>query len=236
MKVVFCTPTRERPHEAYLKAMEASIPVLDKAGIDHSTVFEVGCPYISHARATMTRKALDAAADVVVYLDDDLSWDAHALVKLIETEGDVVACTYRYKKDEEDYMGAMREGADDRPVVRKDGAIRGYRVPGGFLKVTRHAIRQIMRSHPELVYGNPEKPSVDLFQHGAHEGVWYGEDMAFSRRWTSLGGEIWIVPDLNIDHHGKDKVYPGNYHEYLLRQPGGSKSANPLPPQGLKAA
>jgi hypothetical protein len=62
---------------------------------------------------------------------------------------------------------------------------------------------------------------VDLFNHGAHEGVWWGEDYAFSRNWLALGGELWIVPDLNLTHHGPDTVYPGNFHNFLRRQPGG---------------
>lgn len=224
MKVVFCTPSLSGPTKPYIKALEQSIPLIRSAGWEEAYVQELGCPYISHARATMTRKALDAGADVVVYIDYDLSWRPQDLLTLIETEGEVVAGTYRYKKDEEEYMGSIKEGLDNRPFVRKsDGAIRGFRVPAGFLKVTRSAIRKIMLSYPELVYGHPESPSVDLFQHGAHKGVWYGEDMAFSRRWIDSGGEIWVVPNLGLNHHTQDKEYTGNFHEFLLRQPGGSK-------------
>ncbi len=53
MKVVFCTPTRARPHAAYLAAMEATVPLLDAHGIQHNIAFEVGCPYISSAMATL---------------------------------------------------------------------------------------------------------------------------------------------------------------------------------------
>lgn len=220
MKVVFATPTMTRPHDAYLKALEDSVPHIKAAGWDEGTIFEVGCPYISHARATMTGKALDAGADVIVYIDHDLSWDPQDLVKLIQTEGDVVAGTYRYKKDEEHYMGAIIDGPDFRPQTREDGAILGHSVPAGFLKVTRHAIRVLMREYPELLFGDPEKPVPDLFNHGAYKGVWYGEDIAFSRRWRAIGGKIWVVPDLNLTHHG-DKAYPGNLNTFLRKQPGG---------------
>lgn len=216
MKVVFATPSLSGPTQPYIKALEDSIPLIKADGWEEAYVQEIGCPYVSHARATMTRKALDAGADVIVYLDYDLSWDPKDLLTLINTEGDVVAGTYRYKKELEDYMGSIHEGSDLRPIVRKsDGAIRAYRVPGGFLKVTRAAIRKIMRDHPELIYGNPENPAIDLFNHGAHKGTWYGEDIAFSRRWKEDGGEIWNVPNLNITHHSKDKAYPGNFHRYL---------------------
>ena len=223
-KVIFCTPSLVGPTAPYLDALAASIPVVVAAGWTEAYAQEVGCPYISHARATMTRKALNAGADVIVYLDYDLSWDPEDLLKLINHDGDVVAGTYRYKKDEEEYMGSIHSDADGRPACRPDGTIKGHTVPAGFLKITRNAIRRMMKAYPELIYGDLENPSFDLFQHGAHEGVWYGEDMAFSRRWTRLGGEIVILPDLNLNHHKTDKdgnitVYPGNFHNFLLNQP-----------------
>ena len=79
----------------------------------------------------------------------------------------------------------------------------------------------MMKNFPELAYGDLEKPSFDLFQHGAHDGVWYGEDMAFCRRWIKLGGEIVLVPDLSLNHHkkledGSYKEYKGNLHTFLI--------------------
>jgi hypothetical protein len=51
------------------------VPAMDAAGIEHSMVWEVGCPYVSHARATMLRKALDWGAEAIVFLDHDLSFE-----------------------------------------------------------------------------------------------------------------------------------------------------------------
>lgn len=223
MKVILCSPTLTRPFPQCVEAIEASAAVLDEAGIEHGVIWEVGCPYISNARATMLRKALDAGADVVVFIDHDLSWQPEDLLKLIQTPDPVVAGLYRYKKDEVEYMGSVFSGADDRPVVRADGAIRGHSVPAGFLKLTRDAVRAFMRAYPELVYGDPESPSIDIFNHGAIGGVWYGEDMAFSKRWRDCGGMIWIVPDLDLAHHSATEAYAGNFHEFMLRQPGGSE-------------
>lgn len=220
MKVVFATPTLDRPHPAYLKSLEDSVPELE--GIEHQAVFEVGNPYISAARAIMLRKALDAKADVVVFVDHDVSARPQDLRKLIDTEGDVIAGTYRFKKDEEEYMGTLIHDEAFNPVIRADGCLKADRVPAGFLKVTKEAVHKFMDAYPELCFGPRYNPSVDLFNHGAHEGLWWGEDYAFSRRWIKAGGDIWIIPDLDITHHSKDKAYPGNFHQFLLRQPGGS--------------
>ena len=224
-KVVFCLPTVKRPYQQCLDALEASVPLSQAAGWEDCMVSEVGNPYISGARATMLRKALDAKADVIVFIDHDLSWRPADLLTLIETPGDVVAGTYRFKypdADEVSYMGTIHSGPDGCPVVREDGAIKARLVPAGFLKITTKAVDQFMQAHPELCYGERYRLSVDLFNHGAHQGVWWGEDYAFCRRWEALGGDIWLVPDLNLTHHGADgKDYPGNFHIYLRQQPGG---------------
>jgi glycosyltransferase involved in cell wall biosynthesis len=234
-KVIICTPTISKPFPEYLASLERSVPALDAAGFDHGVVFTVGCPYISHARATMTRKAMDAKADIVVYIDHDVSWNPEDLLRLIMTDGDVVGGTYRFKKDEETYMGTVLTDARGYPVCRGDGCISAQWMPAGFLKVTKEGIDKFMHSYPELIYGPHFNPSVDLFNHGAHDRLWYGEDYAFSRNYTAKCGPIWLVPDLDLTHHSSDKAYPGNFHRHLLRRPGGSESDCPVLPQARAA-
>jgi glycosyltransferase involved in cell wall biosynthesis len=228
-KVIFCTPSLAGPTAPYIKALEDSLPLIEAAGWTHGYAEIIACPYISSARATMLRAALDAKADVIVFLDYDVSWEPQDLLTLIETEGDVVAGTYRCKTEDgptaEFYMGAWETDEDFRPVVRSDGAISAKLVPAGFLKITPEAVNTFMAAYPELCYGPMYNSSVDLFNHGAFERVWWGEDYAFCRRWKDKCGPIWLVPNLSIDHHAKDKVYPGNLHKFLLRQPGGSEAA-----------
>ena len=219
MKIVFATPTVERPHDAYLKAMEDSVPALDAAGIDHSIVFEIGNPYISNARANLLRKALDTKPDAVVFLDHDVSWRPTDLVKLCKVPLDVVAGTYRFKTDEETYMGKWATDDEGRVAeVNEYACIRANCVPAGFLKVSTHAVDLFMAAYPELVYGKRWHPYVDLFNHGAFKRLWFGEDYAFCRNWNDMGQKVWLMTDLSISHHGREKEYPGNLHEYLIRR------------------
>ncbi len=116
------------------------MPAIEAAGWESGMVLEIGCPYISNARATMLRKALDAKADVIVFLDHDVSFDPQDLLRLIQTEGDVVAGTYRYKREPEEYMGALCGNEAGRPLLRDDGCIKATAVPAGFLKITKEAV------------------------------------------------------------------------------------------------
>jgi glycosyltransferase involved in cell wall biosynthesis len=228
-KVVFATPSIAGPTAPYIESLKASLPLIVAAGWDEGYAQKVGCPYISCARADMLRMALDAKADVIVFLDYDLSWDAPDLLNLIETKGDVVSGTYRFKEENEAeperYMGNWDMNPDWTPKIREsDGAISATLIPAGFLKITKEAVDKFMGEYPELSYGPRYSPTVDLFNHGARDRIWWGEDYSFAQRWKEKCGDIWLVPDLSINHHAADKVYPGNLHEFLMRQPGGSKA------------
>ena len=229
IKVVACIPSRVIPHPAFIKSFEAAIPVIEAAGYEFCMCAEKGNPYISAARATCLKAAMRANADIIVFLDDDVSWRPEDLLKLIQTQGDVVAGTYRCKQpgDEENYMGRVLQDEQGRPTtMREDRCLEASQVPAGFLKITRNCVDVFMRGRPDLCYGPPWDLSVDLFNHGAYKGLWWGEDYAFCRNWRDLGGKIWLIPDLNLDHNEWDpkkepQVYPGNFHQYLLKQPGG---------------
>lgn len=224
MKAIFCIPTYDRPHEKCLASLGNSVPLLEAQGWEHGVALEVGSPYISHARSKLLRKALDGKPDVIVFIDHDISWEPPDLLKLIGTKGEVVAGLYRYKDEPERYMGVIQDDPlTSRPIVREDGCMQASLVPAGFLKINPVTVNIFMDAYPELNYGSRYSPSTDLFNHGAYKGEWWGEDFAFSRRWTELDEKIWVVPNLNLTHHDKGKDYPGNFHEFMLRQPGGSK-------------
>ena len=176
----------------------------------------------------MLRKALDAKADVIVFLDYDLSWDPQDLLKLIQTEGDVVAGTYRFKKKEEEYMGSILSKRDGTPLTREDGCIAAATAPAGFMKVTSGAIDRFMAAYPHLMYGPKYSPSVDLFNHGVHKNAWWGEDYAFCRNWLDAGEEVWILPNINLNHHSVEEEFKGNYDTFLRKQPGGDLYSSPV--------
>lgn len=236
-KVVFCIPAYTRPAQACLDSLEASVPLVEAAGYEHGAIFETGNPYISAARATMLRAALTANADIVVFIDDDVSWEPHNMVQLIEADGEVVAGTYRTREDNPNYMGRpLQDFAGKVTSMRADGCIEMTCVPAGFLKITKDCVTHFMLSYPELCYGTPWNYSVDLFCHGAYKGLWWGEDYSFCRRWRDAGGKVWCIPNMNIDHNTRDgkTIWRGNYHEYLMRQPGGAKEGQPYDGPGYE--
>lgn len=240
-KVVIGIPSADTGTELTRKSLEQSEPILKAAGYDVGYCYQKGNAYISAARAAMLRSALTEKADYIVFIDDDVSWltQPEALLRLIETPGDVVAGTYRAREDHTNYMGRPLQHDGRLTSIRGDGCIEMATVPAGFLRITRQCVYKFMRGYPDLCYGEPWNFSVDLFNHGARDGLWWGEDYAFCRRWRDLGEQVWCIADINLDHGGRERFNPntgeryftpllkGNYHEFWMRQPGGAKEGQP---------
>lgn len=223
-KVAIATPSLAGPTVPYMDSLKACVAPLREAGYEVFSEQNVGCPYISESRAKMLRQALDKKADVIIFIDYDISWTPKDILKILSIDAEVVAGTYRYKDDEESYMGILENDKHNRAVTRSDGCIKALCAPAGFLVVTPKAVNRFMTKFPELCYGAKYNLHVDLFNHGAYEGTWWGEDYAFSRRFREAGGEVLIYPDLDLTHNSPDKAYPGNFHNFLRRQPGGDLS------------
>lgn len=222
MKVVVCTPSLVGLTEHYKQSLAASVPALHAAGIEDGLALQFKNSYISNAMANLTASAIESGAEILVYIDYDMSWEPNDLLKLIETPGNVVGATYRFKEEREEYMGVIHTDQNNRPIVRQDGCLHAVWLPTGFMKVTRKAVEKFTKAYPNLKFGPTH---IDLFNHGAYKGAWWGQDAAFCRNWNDIGGKVWCVPDITITHWDGDKPYPGNFHEFLLRQPGGSKAA-----------
>lgn len=221
-KVLFATPFLEVPTKHWVESLEASIPYVEEAGWEHGLTVEIGNPYVSGARANLLAKFVnDASYDRIFFIDYDLGWEPAALAKVLSVDSDVVCGDYRFKNDREEYMTKLMSNEHGTPLVRRDGCILAEVAPAGFMCIKREVLDRFAQSYPSLTYGT-NNVHVDLFNHGAIDGIWWGEDYAFCYRWRKLGGEVWVAPDLNIDHHSKSVVYKGNLHEFLLRQPGGS--------------
>lgn len=189
-------------------------------------------PYIQAARNELVAEFLETEGDVLFFLDDDLSWEPSSVLCLLQMSDEVVAGTYRMKCEEERYCGVLFTDAEDKPIARKNGALAASQVATGFLRITRAALVNMILGHPEQRYteydekGEVKSVMTDLFPQGVYNGRWVGEDYAFCRLWKQLMGEIWLVPNLNITHWDRatGASYPGNFHEFLLKQPGGSNA------------
>lgn len=218
-----------RPEEpVFYSCLEEAAKLLRKRGYKLDYGMTWGDPYIQKSRDELVAKFLKSDCNTFFFIADDLEYTAKDMLRVIETPGEFVVGAYSMHVKPANYPVLIHVDSDKRAITRKDGCISMKFAQTGFMRVNRIVFEKIANAHPELeCYGmkNGKKTAstYDFFPQGVYDHLWIGEDYAFCKLWTDLGKKIWLVPDLNLTHYLKGKGYPGNFHEYLMRLPGGCK-------------
>jgi len=218
VKILFATPSyRGITYAPFLDSLEATIALCAERGHQAEFYMLTGCCYVQTARNQIVKHFLDSDADVLFFLDDDISWPATAALKVIETPGEVVAGIYPMKTEPLRFPVVIHTTPDDCPVQRADGCVAAAAVPTGFLCIHRSALERMIASYPGQRYEEYDENGVltgtlyDLFPQGVSGGRWVGEDYAFCRLWREIGGEMCVVCNISFTHAGRH----GNFHTYL---------------------
>lgn len=170
--------------------------------------------YIDHSRNTCVKTFLETDADVLVFIDADLKFDNNAILKLINHDKDIVCGAYRYKKDDVDYPVVIDWSRNNNCKDKETGLVYVKSAPTGLMKIKRNVFSEIEK-HYNL---SPDTNGIiDFFDTGKrfNNNEWWGEDTLFCKRWTDMGNDIFVEPDINFIHIGL-KEYSGNFKDYLL--------------------
>jgi hypothetical protein len=232
---MICTPAyRGIQCIPYLDSLSATVKLLMEHGIECDYRMLPGCCYVQTARNTLAKRFLDSDCDALLFLDDDVSWDPQDVLRLLQAKQPIIAGIYPLKQPTPHYPVVLL--CDDNGYALTDGPyLRASRVPTGFLLVTRAVLEAVQAAYPHLEYidihndgsEDPEEEEFfDFFPQGVYDRRWMGEDFAFCRLWSGIGGEIAVVPDMTLHHHGLDdqgqqRTWTGNLAEFLRSRPGG---------------
>ncbi len=220
MKVALCTPCRS----GYVRHehMHSCIDVANmtrKKGVELLHIVGANCGLIARARNQLVSKALEQKVDWIVWVDDDIAFDAADFYKLIEHDVDVVGAGPAIRHKRWDQKPALL----GRP--KPGNSIKGYHTPVGRLwEVDRLAtaflaIRATVFKEIEPLTDAYRTTSDRTFK--TRSWFWLelvdidgetwdeGEDFNFCRKWQHVGGTCFLDPDIRLRH------YEGNVcHDY----------------------
>ena len=184
-----------------------------------------GCPYLPVARNTLVAMFMkDKDATDLFFIDADVGFDASAVLKILERPEGIVAGIYPLKRDEGGYPVKIKT-IDGVPIGR-NGLVEAELLPTGFMRITRICFESMEREYPELKYepnvvnvaGADVAEVYDFFNMGSlGSSEWTTEDFAFCQRWTDIGGQLWVMPDIDFTHTG-NKAFTGNYYKHLFKE------------------
>jgi hypothetical protein len=180
-----------------------------------SLIDECGSAIIADARAEICARFLQSDSTDLVFVDHDISWEAGSLLRLLDHPVDFVAGIYPFRRDPIDYPVRWTE-AKELWADPKTGLLEAAGVPTGFLRVTRNALVAMTEKYKDLEYLSAKFPApvVGLFEPYRIDKVKFSEDLSFCRRWTDMGGKIWVDPEIKMGHVGP-KSFNGRIGDWL---------------------
>lgn len=184
------------------------------AGIEFQVRFLPGCSLITQARNQLAADFMESDADVLLFLDADVGFEPGAMLRLVSHPAEVVGGAYRLKQDDEAYPVIWA----DRPELWADpatGLLEVQAVPGGFLAIRRSALETLAAAHPGRRYAHHGRAYHAWFHAPIEGGSLFGEDVAFCYDWRSVGGQVWLDPELKLTHVGGHRKFDGCVGDWL---------------------
>ncbi len=208
----------------YVSSLMKTVALLQKLGIEYDYWELSGDSYVDRARNTISNTFMKSDYTHLLFIDSDMSWDLEGFGRLLLADADIVGAGYPCK-NKWDFFSVILETLDDgKPIVNKQGLIKAWGVPTGFMKIKRKVFEKLAEKMPENYYMTNDSETGE--EHKVYNFFGrmppLGEDISFCRRWAAIGGELWVEPRITMGHYGVKK-WEGNYHEFLLSCPGGSE-------------
>ena len=187
----------------YHASMMNTLMLLTQRGHDVEQSFRCGNSNVCLVRCLMAAEFMETGRDVMLFIDDDMSWQAEDALKLIESPHDVIGGIYPAKCNVERY-NVLRPSKTSTNLMQCEG------LPGGFLKITRKALVKIAKKFPELAFSFNDMKAHAFFDNAIVNGEYLTEDYAFTWRWLQCGGKAFFYPDMKFGHYGS-KAWHGNF-------------------------
>ena len=245
--VIFMTPAFDHTVTVgFLKSFYESAIILAQNGIDCSFQCFGGDPYLAKVRNLLVSTCLKRfpQATDFFFLDADIEWDPHAVLKLVQRPEPIVAGIYPKKNDTIEFPAAVRMTKDGKQLIEKNGLLVADLVPTGFLRVKRHVYEEMAKVSPQYKDGTSGgEVCWNFFEMGFFKedqgdgtaGQWWGEDYAWGRRAQSMGYDLFIYPDIEFGHRG-GKTWRNNFvHSVNAVREGNVKLADELIPAAMSA-
>jgi len=198
--------------------------------LDFALLMPSGDALITRARNTIVTQFLDdAAATHLLFIDADIGFDPASVFRLMDFGVDVAAGIYPTKKIDWARVKAMAESGierldsaalsyvieykDPKAIGVRDGFTPVRYAGTGFLMIRRGALLAMTQRYPELKFerqhevpdpgaGSPHRYALFDCMIDPATKTYLSEDFSFCKRWTDMGGEIWVDLASKLTHTG----------------------------------
>ena len=177
---------------------------------------DIGNSDIAGSRGALFGAFVRSDCDTLVFIDDDVFWEAGALIQLIDYPVDVVGGIYPKKQEPFAWPFKIAE-KEEYPTDPQTGLIEVLGLPGGFLKISRNCAEKMIEAYPRQTLRSAGEnsqfwPVFDPYE--MPDGNRLSEDYSFCHKYRKIGGKVWLDPEIAMGHIG-NKTFVGHIGNYL---------------------
>lgn len=199
-------------HDAYLHGMMDLRTACDGLGVKLHIITIRNESLVQRGRNTCLAHFLASDASHLIFIDSDIGFTAHAVLRLIGHDRPVIGGSYAKKSLGEPDFAVIPLPS---PVAVQDGGlIEVHSLPTGFLMLHRDAVQRMVGAYgADTRYrmadgdGPPGAYREHLYalfecERDAASLAYWSEDYTFCQRWRRIGGQCWLDPHILLEHHG----------------------------------
>lgn len=173
---------------------------------------------ISVARSHLCQEFLESDATDLFFLDADMGCERGAMVRMIEHPVDVVLASYPERHPHRSYtLLGLEDGSFKKDL--ETGLVEIQGGPAGFMRIKRPVIELMMAARntdDDYLVPNMDIHIPMLFKTIIGRSLTCSEDINFCRTWRSLGGKVWLDPDIKLTHSGRITYEANFWKDYAV--------------------
>ena len=210
-----------------LKFVSTSHP---KLAVSSAVHLQSGMALVTQARNNCVAYFLNSDCTHFLFIDADIGFEPDAIFRLIEKDVPLCLTPYPVKGYGKDNQLQFIVHFPDKDNVRigKDGFAEITAGPTGFMMIKREVFTKLAEKYPERktvnkqLVGNKvetmEKGWYTFFETAQDpENGYLGEDIAFCRLWTNIGGKIYADTQTPLTHFGSH-AFHGSLNMMFAKQ------------------
>ena len=189
-----------------------------------------GMALVTQARNNCVAYFLNSDCTHFLFIDADIGFEPDAIYRLIEKDVPICLTPYPVKGFGKDHQLQFIVHFPDKENIKvtKDGFTEITAGPTGFMMIKREVFEKLAEKYPERktvnkqLVGNKvetmEKGWYTFFETAQDpENGYLGEDIAFCRLWTNIGGKIYADTQTPLTHFGSH-AFHGSLNMMFAKQ------------------
>lgn len=207
------------------------------AGVGLTILTDGNDALITRARQDLVTQFLEMPDTThLLFVDADIEFEPEQVFRLLRFDADFTAAAYPLKRYDWGLIKTLALNGSDQletanlhyvmglqnPGTRRNGFGKALHVGTGFLMLRRKVLTAMVGRYPELRYASVSRADDPLAGSTLRSalfncmldgktGHYLSEDYSFCKRWTDMGGEIWVDMNSRLGHVGQI-TFQGDLH------------------------